>query len=111
MRYIPYEQAIRKLDELINDALSRVEADVLIKAKEAISAQSCIRIDLEHLEPVNHGKFIPFTDKQFYEHFKEQPHNIPFDGECSICGAKMFNTDKYCGECGARMMKEDNDEH
>lgn len=106
MRYIPYEQAIHKLDELINDALSRVEADVLIKAKEAISAQSCIFIDLE---PVNHGKFIPFTDKQFYEHFKEQPHNIPFDGECSICGAKMFNTDKYCGECGARMEEGQDD--
>lgn len=61
------------------------------------------------VQPVKHGKFIPFTDKQFYEHFKAQLHNIPFDGECSICGAKMFNTDNYCGECGARMEEGQDD--
>jgi hypothetical protein len=61
------------------------------------------------VQTVKHGKFIPFTDKQFYEHFKKQPHNIPFDGECSICGAKMFNTDNYCGECGARMEEGQDD--
>lgn len=86
-------------------------ADYANNQTTGITANDIMRFPRADVQPVKHGNFIPFTDKQFYEHFKEQPHNIPFDGECSICGAKMFNTDKYCGECGARMMKEDNDEH
>lgn len=74
-----------------------------------LTANDIMRFPRADVQPVKHGKFIPFTDKQFYEHFKEQPHNIPFDGECSICGAKMFNTDKYCGECGARMEEGQDD--
>ena len=94
-----------------------LEREALLKSitRECIGcdyahAIRCVRAEkAADVQPVKHGKFIPFTDKQFYEHIKAQPHNIPFDGECSICGAKMFNTDKYCGECGARMEEGKDD--
>lgn len=51
-----------------------------------------------------HGKFVPFTDTERYETFKDG--GIPFDGRCSVCDSCLFNTDKYCGGCGAKMIKD-----
>lgn len=54
-----------------------------------------------------HGKFVPFTDIERYETFKDG--GIPYDGRCSECDSCLFNTDKYCGDCGARMDLKDGD--
>ena len=77
---------------------------VLLPQAELIAMECIEKCKQADVQPVNHGRMIPFTDEERYEFYKKLGRD--YDGICSECGSCMFDTDCYCAECGAKMDGE-----
>lgn len=87
----------------MNKELQPLLSEILTGISEAIKNTPKYLIDNMELEASDrgYGHIELFSDKESYECFKVC--GIAYDGECSICGSRVFRTDKYCAICGGKL--------
>lgn len=75
-----------------------------LREENKVLIQKCDKLIKEKgadVQPVKHGQFKAYSEKEQYEVFKKL--HINFDGCCSECNSNMFESDKFCAGCGAMM--------
>lgn len=103
--YISRETVLSKCQQIWSNADETTEIGVAIINIVDELADFVENIPSADIQPVKHGQFKEYSEKEKYEVYKK--YHIDFDGVCSECGSNMFESDTFCAECGAKMDEEE----
>ena len=99
--FIDKIELIQAIDEEINNAETKYEADIMFKIKDIVQNQYVFDL-LKDLKPVKRGKW-RFTEKLILGN--------PYGSyQCSECMYRVPYEENYCSNCGADMREENKNE-